>query len=102
MSKAAEYVLASMHRAMSNGQAIVEISVQDLNEVMREHLRLVARVQMQAEMPGSHVGWMDPDKRHEMMSEGHAYMVIRRKKNEQFHRRVFAASIPEEEPENKD
>lgn len=102
MSKAASFVLAEMHRAISRHQTHVEVSVKDLTEVMAEHLRVVARVDMQAEMPGRMVGWCSVEKLDEMEGGATLYMPIRRRKDGKYKHRVFMASEPvvEGEPTN--
>lgn len=97
MSRAAEFVLAEMHRAISRHQTHVEISVKDLTEVMAEHLRVVARVDMQAEMPGTMVGWANQEKLDEMLGGTYLFTPIRRRKNGKFNLRVFLARQPEQQ-----
>tara|TARA_R110000868_G_C10972674_1_gene770742 strand:- start:19394 stop:19729 length:336 start_codon:yes stop_codon:yes gene_type:complete len=99
MSKAATFVLAEMHRAISRKQTHVEISVKDLAEVMGEHLKVCARVDMQAEMPGRMVGWCSVQKLDEMEGGATLFMPVRRRKDGRYKYRVFMARDAEEAPE---
>ncbi|WP_338806862.1 hypothetical protein V8U11_06575 [Pseudomonas chlororaphis] len=97
MSQTTSYLLASLHRAMHQGDKTLTVSTLDLKEVLAELQSIKTREEMKCS-GGALVGWADPAKVREMREGKRFYLTVRRKKNEHFSKQVCASAAQLADP----
>lgn len=91
MTQATNYLKASLHRAINQGDKALTISTLDLKEVLAELESLHTHQDLRR--PGTPlVGWADPQKIQEMRQGQRRYLTVSRKKGETFTQQVCASA----------
>ena len=91
MTQATDYLKASLHRAINQGDKSLTISTLDLKEALAELESL--HTHQNLNRPGTPlVGWADPQKIQEMRQGQRRYLTVSRKKGETFTRQVCASA----------
>jgi len=92
MSKALQYIQATLSRAMTEGQRTLSVSTLDLEEVLAELASLKDKA-LDAESGGLCIGFARPDMLAKMKTGAALYMTIRRKKNAEYTMRLSTKNI---------
>lgn len=91
MTQAINYLKASLHRAINQGDKSLNISTLDLKELLAELESL--RTRQDPKRPDEPlVGWADPAKIQQMRQGQRRYLTVSRKKGETFTQQVCASS----------
>lgn len=92
MSQATDYLKASLHRAINQGDKSLSISTLDLKDLLAELESL--RTRQDPKRPGEPlVGWANPAKIQQMRQGQRRYLTVSRKKGETFTLQVCALSM---------
>ncbi|MFK3790963.1 hypothetical protein ACI2KO_11980 [Pseudomonas piscis] len=89
MTHAINYLRASLHRAMNEGDKTLTVSTLDLKDVLAELEKLHTRQDL-TRPSAPLVGWADPEKIQQMRQGQRRYLTVSRKRGETFTQQVCA------------
>lgn len=91
MNHAINYLRASLHRAINQGDKSLTVSTLDLKDVLAE-LEKLHTLHDLTRPSAPLVGWADPEKIQQMRQGQRRYLTVSRKKGETFTQQVCASS----------